>query len=428
MADPDTELRLGRWRTVTLATLLVGYAGYYLCRSNLSVSATDIERDGTLSLKAVGVVMSVGTGFYTAGKLINGLVADVTSGRWVFLFGMLGSIICTVIFGLGTGIAVLAVAWAANRFVQSMGWPALIKVAGRWFPPPGRATALGALSISYLVGDAAAKLLLGGCVKPLGWRGVFLLSAGLLGILALVVALTLRGGPGELGLPEIEEPGTAKDAEAEGEGPSRLWHLLAVVMGKKSFWLICLISCGLTLIREALNSWVPTYLEKEVGIAQGWAGMASAVAPLAGALGALAGGALSDYQKGRHARVMLPSVVLMVAVLGLMSVTLLKDRAVLALILVGCASFFLIMAYAFCAGVMAIDLGGRRASATASGLVDGAGYLAAIFSGYGIAWIATGYGWRSALGVLAAVGAATAVAIALYAWQAPGTPPKTEES
>src|SRR5262249_23082706 len=139
------------------------------------------------------------------------------------------------------------------------------------------------------------------------------------------------------------------------------------------------------------------------------------------------GGALSDAIGGRHAWVMLPSTVLMATVLGVISMQSLTGQTALALILVGAASFFLIIPYSFCAGVMAIDLGGPRASATASGLVDSAGYLGGMFSGFGIALIANRAGWRPAFGVLAAVGAATAVAIILYAWQSPALSRKQEQ-
>ena len=66
MADANTESRLKRWRAVTLATLLIGYAGYYLCRSNLSVSVDLIVSDPAekIDKEALGAVMSVGIGFY----------------------------------------------------------------------------------------------------------------------------------------------------------------------------------------------------------------------------------------------------------------------------------------------------------------------------------------------------------------------------
>jgi OPA family glycerol-3-phosphate transporter-like MFS transporter len=401
-----------------------------VCRSNLSVSQPLIVEDASQGITQddLGIVISVGIGFYAGGKLINGMVADRGNGRVVFLFGMVASVVCTVIFGLGSGLAVLAVVWALNRFVQSMGWPALVKVAGRWFPPVGRATALGALSMSYLVGDAAARVILGTFIQmKFGWRGVFLLSAGLLGVLSLGAYFTLRSGPGEVGLPEVEDTDTKKVEEDASDVRPGFVQLLALLTAQSAFWLICLVSLGLTLIRETFNSWVPTYLKAEVGLTPGLAAIASAVSPLSGAAAALLGGALSDAMGRRHGRVMLPSVLLLVAVLTVMSALRLRGQPVAALVLVGAASFFLIMPYAFCAGVLAIDLGGRRASATASGLVDSAGYVGGVFSGYGIAATATRYGWRSAFGVLAAVAAATAVAIAVYAWQSRPTAPKEQQ-
>ena len=37
--------RLDRWQLVTAGTLLVGYAGYYVCRSNLSIAAPELVRE-----------------------------------------------------------------------------------------------------------------------------------------------------------------------------------------------------------------------------------------------------------------------------------------------------------------------------------------------------------------------------------------------
>lgn len=36
-AHPSVRKRLSKWQTITLVTLITGYAGYYVCRSNLSV-------------------------------------------------------------------------------------------------------------------------------------------------------------------------------------------------------------------------------------------------------------------------------------------------------------------------------------------------------------------------------------------------------
>jgi phosphonate degradation associated HDIG domain protein len=64
--------------------------------------------------------------------------------------------------------------------------------------------------------------------------------------------------------------------------------------------------------------------------------------------------------------------------------------------------------------VNALDLGGKRGSSTAAGLIDSAGYLGAVLSGYGIGALAQNYGWSTAFGFLAGVAALTALVTAFY--------------
>jgi sugar phosphate permease len=44
---------------------------------------------------------------------------------------MAGSILFTILFGLGGGIPLFTLAWIGNRLVQSMGWAGMIKITSR---------------------------------------------------------------------------------------------------------------------------------------------------------------------------------------------------------------------------------------------------------------------------------------------------------
>jgi OPA family glycerol-3-phosphate transporter-like MFS transporter len=57
--------------------------------------------------------------------------------------------------------------------------------------------------------------------------------------------------------------------------------------------------------------------------------------------------------------------------------------------------------YSFLAGAISLDFGGKQGSGTASGLIDGVGYLGGVVSGSGMAHIAVQYGWGGAFLVLA---------------------------
>jgi hypothetical protein len=102
--------------------LALGYAGYYFCRSNLSVVLPELIHDlaqhGTTPSEAqmrLGFIASVGTILYAGGKFISGSMADLFGGRRNFLAGMAGSVFFTILFALGGGFPLFTLAWIGNR-------------------------------------------------------------------------------------------------------------------------------------------------------------------------------------------------------------------------------------------------------------------------------------------------------------------------
>src|SRR5262245_25406274 len=91
------------WQSATVALVVVGYAGYYLCRSNLSVTLPMIAAEpasrgmevGTARLR-LGTIASVGVLAYAVSKFVSGSAADFLGGRRNFLTGMGGSVVFTL--------------------------------------------------------------------------------------------------------------------------------------------------------------------------------------------------------------------------------------------------------------------------------------------------------------------------------------------
>jgi sugar phosphate permease len=79
-------------------------------------------------------------------------------------------------------------------------------------------------------------------------------------------------------------------------------------------------------------------------------------------------------------------------------------------ILIGVVAFFLLGPYSYLAGAFALDLGGGKAGAASSGIVDGVGYLGGVLAGDTIARLSVAYSWRGVFAVLAAVTALSAMA------------------
>src|SRR5579862_2102147 len=195
--------RLGRWRALTIALIVTGYAGYYLCRSDFAVAMplliAEMGKNGVAPDDArirMGTIASLGVLAYAIGKFPSGWLADFLGGRRNFLFGMGGSVACTVLFALSGGVPLFSLAWIGNRLVQSLGWAGLVKISSKWFSWSTYGTVMGFLSLSFLFGDAASRQFMSVLIAHgLGWRGVFYAAAATLAVLLLFNLVLLRETP-----------------------------------------------------------------------------------------------------------------------------------------------------------------------------------------------------------------------------------------
>lgn len=405
-----------RWQVATIAALTVGYAGYYVCRSNLSV-AGPLLREAGYTKAQLGSIASAGVLAYAVGKVVNGVLGDFTGGRVMFLLGMALSVVCTFAFGLTTGLAAWTVIWCVNRFVQSAGWGAALKISGVWFDAAHYGRAVAVLSMSYLFGDVVARLALGQMLAAgATWRQMFFGAGGVLLGLTGLVMLVLRSRPQDVGLPPTAgSAASVFGADGSHERPASLGSLVAPLMKSLSFHLVCVMSFGLTLIRETFNFWTPSYLAETAGLSADKAATASSLFPFFGGLSVLVVGWLSDtLGRGRRAGIMVlflvPGAAAMV-VLGVMAGDAAPGPK---LVLVSLVGFLLIGPYSFLAGAISLDMASKRGAATAAGITDAVGYFGSVLSGAYIGALAQRLGWSSAFGFLAAVAIATALAAAAY--------------
>lgn len=409
------------WHGTTVALLVLGYSGYYFCRSDLSVVLPtlikDLAQNGITPGEAqirLGLIASLGTVAYALGKFVSGALADTGGGRRSFLGGMAGSILFTVIFALGGGFPIFTLAWIGNRLFQSQGWAALVRVSSRWFSYSTYGSVMAVVSLSFLFGDAGCRWVMSELLAHgMGWRGVFFSSAGALALLLLVNALFLREAPEERGLPapEVNPRNVYADDEAGFEGEQwRVGAILRPLLTSFAFWLVCTLAFGTTLLRETFNLWTPTYFVQFVGLSPSVAAGRSALFPLCGGVSVLLLGFLSDKlgPNGRN--------VLLVTGMAACTVCLVlfwrvpsHSGAWEPSLLVGLVGFTLLGPYSYLAGAMSLDFGGKRGSATAAGIIDGFGYLAGWLSGDTVARISVGLGWRSTFLALAGVALLTAM-------------------
>jgi OPA family glycerol-3-phosphate transporter-like MFS transporter len=85
--------------------------------------------------------------------------------------------------------------------------------------------------------------------------------------------------------------------------------------------------------------------------------------------------------------------------------------------LVALVAFLLLGPYSYLAGAISLDFGGKQGCATASGIIDGVGYLAGVLSGNAMAHLAVSSGWPSMFRLLAGVAFVSSGVAALMLWQ-----------
>ena len=413
---PGRSLLYGQLRTILL--LFGGYAGCYYCRADLSVATPllveELGKHGVGHSEAIvhiGSISSLGVLAYALGKLFLTGLGDYWGGRRNFLIGVGGAAVFTLLFAAGGTLPMFTFAWLGNRLTQSLGWAGLIKVSSRWFDYSSYGLIVGILSISYLVGDAAARQQMGMLIeRGYGWRTLFLFAAIVAAVWFTACLLWLRESRTELGQTEAK-PNPLNLFAAAHSRPASVGALLLPLLRSRAFLLVCLLSFTCTIIRETFNTWTPLYLRDHLGYSMSHSAGLSAIFPGVGAASVLLAGWLSDRLglNGRSLLLFLGLTGAAAALLVLMSVRSGPAGALLALVVIGVVAFCLLGPYSYLGGAFALDFGGKQASAAASGIIDGIGYLGGVLAGDTVARLSVAFGWEGVFVILATVSAVAAV-------------------
>jgi len=407
----------------TVVLLFGGYAALYFCRADLSVATPllvrELGRHGVsppAALVHIGYLSSYGVLAYALGKLFLTGLGDFWGGRVNFLIGLAGATAFTLMFALGGALPIFTLAWLGNRLTQSVAWAGLLKVSSRWFDYSSHGAIIGILSVSYLIGDALARRSMGALLAAgYGWRSLFYFAAAVAGALFAANFSLLRETRTASGHREAQPHPLNLFAGAQ-QPPASIGALLSPLLRSRAYQLVCLLSLGCTIIRETFNNWTPMYLHDTLGFSTASAANMSAIFPGVGVVSVLVTGWLSD-RLGANGRSLLLCVGLTATVAALVALMMLRPGtgSALPLAAIGTIAFCLLGPYSYLGGAFALDFGGKQAGAMSSGIIDGVGYLGAVFAGGSVAKIAVSLGWKGVFAALAGVCVLTAFgAGALY--------------
>src|SRR5450631_4449036 len=231
-------------QTLVVMLLFGGYASLYFCRADLSVATPllieELGKHGVSHGDAIirlGGITSLGVFAYAIGKLFLTGLGDFWGGRISFLIGLSGAAVFTVMFASGLSLPLFTMAWIGNRLTQSIAWAGLIKVSSKWFDFSSYGMIIGILSISYLVGDAAARQWMGMLIDHgYGWRALFYFAAAVAGLFLILNFFFLRESRVDAGHAEAK-PNPLNLFAASESRPKSVAQLLLPLIRSRAFLL-----------------------------------------------------------------------------------------------------------------------------------------------------------------------------------------------
>ena len=418
LTDPDAIRDTYRlWQRRVLVSTILGYISFYFVRKNLSVAMPLMEQDLGISKAGLGLFLTLHGLLYGVSKFANGFLGDRCHARVFMAVGLAVSALLNIVFGLSSAVSLLGMVWVLNGWFQGMGFPPCARLMTHWFSPKCFATKMSIWNTSHSLG-ACLILVLCGSLAPLGWRLCFLVPAGLALACVVFLWLTLPDTPPSVGLPEVE--GTESPEAGPGESESFKALVFELVFRNKYVWLVSVANFFVYILRYAVLDWGPTMLTEAKHVSITHASWMVAGFELAGVVGALLSGWLTDrWFGGRAMRIGIVYMVL--AGLSLWLFWKVAGQSPWWNTALLCAAGFFIYGPQCLIGIAAAKLATKRAAATAIGLTGLFGYASTVLSGWGLGTLVQHHGWDAGFaGLLGVTGVGTLLFVAAWPAKAHG--------
>jgi OPA family sugar phosphate sensor protein UhpC-like MFS transporter len=288
----DALYRRHRLRIMLAITL--GYGLSYTLRLTLGLVKKPLIDAGIFNPQELGVIGSALFYTYALGKLTNGFLADHANMKYFLAFGVLLSALCNLGMGFSTSVLAATLLWALNGWFQSFGAPAGVVAMTQWFSIGERGRYYGIWSTAHSLGEGLTFVAVAGLVTLFGWRWGYW-GPALAGLVVAVAYVTLvQDRPQTLGLPAVA---TWKNDHGSADpklGARNLFRTQLAILRIPEIWILALASANVYVTRYAINSWGVLYLQEARGLSLTAAGTLLMLSTVAGVVGAVGFGFLSD--------------------------------------------------------------------------------------------------------------------------------------
>ncbi|WP_085316574.1 MFS transporter [Derxia lacustris] len=310
-AATASSARASRIRYTILAMLFIVTTINYADRATISIAGSALQKDLGISAVQLGFVFSAFGWSYVAAQIPGGWLLDRFGARIVYA----GSIALWSFFtllqgtvGFLTGAAAVTTLFALRLAVgaaEAPSFPGNSRLVASWFPTDERGMASAIFNSAQYFATVLFAPIMAWLVHEFGWPAVFYAMGGL-GVALSVVWLKVIRDPrdhprinaGELDL--LEKGGALIDKPVRGQpvavdaSAAKPVGAIRQLLGNRMLLGIYFGQYFITTLTYFFLTWFPVYLVQERGMTILKAGIVASVPAIAGFIGGVLGGYLSD--------------------------------------------------------------------------------------------------------------------------------------
>jgi sugar phosphate permease len=366
----------GKIRYIVGLFCCLAYFVAFLDRSNIGVLIADTNFTEALAIAAdkaaQGSLMSAFLFWYGLACFFIGPVVQRLGPHKSLVLGMLSWAILSGVMGLVNSLGVFLVCRALLGLGESLLGPSVAALIQAWFPKNERTTANGAWYISFKIAQIVATPVLAWWIYLLGWRASFFLLA-IIGVIPMICAFWISDHPAKSKRITEEE----REYISSGGGVSVLdsKKIDYSFLKNKLLYCILFLYAAVCIIGWGLMAWVPSYLRGTLGFS--WAAMGTLTGVVA--LVAMASAAiLTPIMDKINRRASFMVVCCIGQAIGLWYIGIADDSTSAVIVLA--LTYVVLAPVTPACFTMVQNLTSKTQVATATGVLNGVGYVSASIS------------------------------------------------
>jgi ACS family glucarate transporter-like MFS transporter len=302
MTDATVEARNSHVRYWIIVVLFVISSINYASRATLSFAAVPLSKEIALSTVQLGYIFSAFGWSYVIGQIPGGALLDRYGSRPVYLWSITLWAVFTMAQAFVSSLAFVPVfvSLFALGFAECPSFPANARIVANWFPHSERGTASAIFNSSQYFSLVAFAPMMGWLAQNYGWRSVFL-AMGIIGLIGAALFWAVVHSPSRhkaISKHEyeyIEANGALVNLDRPAAGAQAIrWSSVGQLLANRMLLGIYLAQYCITALTYFYATWFPIYLIKARHMSLAHAGLASAGPAIAGFVGGVLGGIVSD--------------------------------------------------------------------------------------------------------------------------------------